>query len=178
LRTIEAKGSGITALIADGNGELTTIEIPGVDTLSVKRLVKLNSLEVEDYTKITELIAEDVPAIDWLAVVNAATNLRRLRLTGINWHLTDGTVLNRLYEMVGPGGTGHSVLMGKVAVDTIKEKDLELFRARWKDLEITPTYTQKQYLVTYENPDGSVWSEIEEWVVEREAATKPDFIPT
>ena len=63
-------------------------------------------------------------------------------------------------------------------IDTIKEKDLELYRARWKDVEITPGYVQKQYRVVYENPDGSVWTELEEWVVERETATKPEFIPT
>jgi hypothetical protein len=178
LRTMEAKGSGITALIADGNSELHTIEIPGVDTLSTKRLVKLINLDVEDYTKITELVVEETPNVNWLSVVSAATNLKRFRMTGIEWQLEDADILERIYNMVGPGGTGNSVLSGVVTIDKIKEKDLEKYKARWKDLTIIPTKVLKQYQVIYKNPDGSVWEEISEWVVERETATKPDFVPT
>jgi hypothetical protein len=175
---MEAKGTGITALIADGNSELHTIEIPGVDTLSTKRLVKLINLDVEDYTKITELVVEETPNVNWLSVVSAATNLKRFRMTGIEWQLEDADILERIYNMVGPGGTGNSVLSGVVTIDKIKEKDLEKYKARWKDLIIIPTKVLKQYQVTYKNPDGSVWEEISEWVVERETATKPDFVPT
>jgi hypothetical protein len=178
LRTMEAKGSGITALIADGNSELHTIEIPGVDTLSLKRLVKLNNLDIEDYTKITELVVEDTPGVNWLNVVAAATNLRRFRMTGVEWEVADADILERIYNMVGPGGTGNSLLAGTVNIEKIKEKDLEKYRAKWRDLTINPVKVLKQYQVTYKNPDGKVWDEISEWVVERETATRPDFVPT
>ena len=178
LREVYANGSSITGFIGANGGTLVTLELPDIGVLTLKNLSMLETLTFEGNNKLTTINVENCNTIDLLAIVNNAPNLRNFRVTGVNWTLENGELLERIYAMSDYTGLGNAELSGYVKLASVKEQDLAKYKARWKDLVIEPSVVQKQYLVTYENPDGTEWTELAEWVVDRGTATKPEFIPT
>lgn len=178
LREVYANGSSITGFIGANGGTLVTLELPDIGVLTLKNLSMLETLTFEGNDKLTTINVENCNTIDLLSIVNNAPNLRNFRVTGISWTLDNSDLLERIYAMSDYTGLGNAELSGYVKLASVKEQDLAKYQVRWKDLVIEASVIQKQYLVTYENPDGTEWTELAEWVVDRSTATKPDFIPT
>lgn len=102
----------------------------------------------------------DCPTIDLKEMLPKCTSLNRVRVTGINWELSDTTLLDKLYGMTGLDENGynsdHSVIEGIVHLPLIREKQLENFKAQWPDLTIEYNTLIEQYTWTFVNKDGSV----------------------
>jgi hypothetical protein len=180
LREVYAKGSSITGFAGANGGALVTLELPDIGVLTLKNLSMLETLTFEGNEKLTTINVENCNTIDLLSIINNAPNLRNFRVTGINWNFENGDLLERIYAMSDYTGLGNAELSGYVKLGSVKQLDLAKYRARWKDLEIFVEDKNiiRQHLVTYENPDGTEWTEIAEWVAEGESATKPTFTPT
>jgi hypothetical protein len=165
LREVYAKGSAITGITCADGGELRIAELPAIGTITMSNLKELESFILEDYSKLSSINIVNCPTLDTANLVSKATNLSNVRLIGVDWTLKSADVLAKLYNLSDYTGTGKSILEGQVYVETIKEKELALYRERWKNLTITAKIIVPQFEVIFKNPDGSVWKELTQWVV-------------
>lgn len=177
LRTVLAKGSKIQGIILAKDGVVETVSVPAISILSMKNLAYLKDVDFDSLNKLDRLIIEDCnfETIDnfvingvvydtpnELTILNNAPNLKRVRLTDINWRLEDTSVLERLYDssIGGYDAKGseitNAVLSGYVYVPGIKQYDWFKYKERWTDLEIEYGSMTPQFVVTFVNDDGTV----------------------
>lgn len=77
-------------------------------------------------------------------------SLQTLRLVGIDWTLSDTTLLNTILKM------NNTYLAGEVYISgQVRNQELVKYAAAWKDLEVTydPQNLVPQHLVTFVNAD-------------------------
>ena len=155
-----ANGSGVTGVAFAKGGKIQKAILPAISNLSVQNLRYLTDFSIASYENITTLTVEDCPTIDLKEMLPKCTSLNRVRVTGINWELSDTTLLDKLYGMTGLDENGynsdHSVIEGIVHLPLIREKQLENFKAQWPDLTIEYNTLIEQYTWTFVNKDGSV----------------------
>lgn len=155
-----ANGSGVTGVAFAKGGKIQKATLPAISNLSVQNLRYLTDFSIASYANITTLTVEDCPTIDLKEMLPKCTSLNRVRVTGINWELSDTTLLDKLYGMTGLDENGynsdHSVIEGIVHLPLIREKQLENFKAQWPDLTIEYNTLIEQYTWTFVNKDGSV----------------------
>lgn len=178
IKTVKAKGSGIQGLTLAKNGLVESLSLPeSIDMLNMKNLSRLNDIDIESLDSLSRLTIEncDFSTIDSfvidgveyespneITILNNAPNLQRVRLTGINWNLSDTELLDRLYSpsIGGYDANGneitHSVLAGYVYVPIIKESKYDAYKEMWSGLEIGYGQKTEQHEVTFINDDGTV----------------------
>lgn len=160
LYSFGTSSAGVT--FADG-GAIEVVELPNLSSLSMKNLSYLldSGFATEGFGKLSSLIAEN-SKLDLVPIIQAATNLYRVRIVGVNWTLTDETmtILDRLYNMTGFSNSGdnidQSVLTGTVYVPTINEYTLYAYQQAWPELTINYGAMNYQYPVTFVNEDGTI----------------------
>lgn len=165
LEELYAFGSGTSGVIFADGGNIRIAQIPDVGALQMKDLSYLtdDGFESASYNNLSRLVAEN-SLLDLIELIDAASNLYQVRLTGIDWSFTDENIgvelLERLYSLSGVTNTGgnadKSVLAGKVHVPIIREKKLADYNAAWPDLEITYNTMVEQFSVTFVNDDGTI----------------------
>ena len=189
LRELYAHGSGIGgAAFADG-GRIEIAELPAISSLTMKNLVYLTNLDITDLSKLTSLTVEGCDSVDLLELLDAAPNLNRVRLTGIDWSFDDTSLLERLYGMSGYDKNGYntdrSVLAGQVYVRTIFSVDRDNFKEAWPDLTIT--YPSEglieQHVATFYNEDRTEVLDVQyivdgEWPVDPTTREDNPITPT
>ena len=160
LRELYAHGTNAGGVTFASGGAIQTAELPAITAMSAKNLAYLNNLDIESYDKLTTLTVENCSTIDVINIFELASNLNRVRLTGIDWTLTDDTLLDRIYVMAGIDKNGYnttqSVLAGKVHIPVIREQKLKEYNDAWNDLVITYDEIIEQYAVTFQNEDGTI----------------------
>ncbi len=160
LKELYAHGSSIGGVIFADGGKIEIAELPAINALTMKNLMYLTTFDVTDFSKLTTITIENCNTVDLLDILNKANNINRIRITGIDWHLEDTTLLNRLYTMKGIDKNGYnadqSVVAGKVHIPTIEQKEYNDFTTAWSDLEITYNTMVLQHPVTFVNEDGTV----------------------
>lgn len=161
LTELYAFGSSIGGVSFADAGNISIAQIPDIGSLEMKNLAELTDegFEMASCYSLSKLVAEN-SVLDLVELINSCSNLRQVRLTGINWTLEDTTMLERLYKLSGVTNTGanteKSVLTGVVHVPVIKQQQLYDYRASWPDLDIVFETMIEQYPVTFVNDDGSV----------------------
>lgn len=164
LLELHAEGSGATGAIFANGGKLEKAYLPSVVSLTVKNLNNLKEFTVADYSNLQTLIVEGTPFINTYDIVRSATKLNILRLVNMDWnsnlHIENTNILNRLMKLRGIGNDGYetevSVLTGNFHAATMKQKELGIYEAAWKDLNLTYDTLVEQYTVTFKNTDGTV----------------------
>ena len=160
LRELYAHGSNASGVTFANGGKIEIAELPAITSVIMKNLIYLTAFDIADFSKLTSIAVENCNTVDLITILNSATNINRVRITGINWELNDTTLLERLYDMKGFDKDGYntdkSVLTGKVHVPVIKQQQLYDYKQAWSDLEITFNTMIEQYAVTFKNDDGSV----------------------
>ena len=158
LEEFLADGSGITGVIFAPGGKIRVAHLPAIASLTANNLYLLEDLTISDYGNITTLSIDNCPAVDELDLLNQATHLTRLRLTGIHWNLDSTDLLDRLAGLAGIDENGYntvtSVLAGSVHVPIMREQKLAHYNQIWPDLEITYDTMITQYKVTFQNADA------------------------
>jgi hypothetical protein len=149
LETLHAQGTSIAGVTFATSGAIQNAYLPTtLNALVMRKLLYLTGLHAT-YDNL-ETLTEEESIVDELAIVqDAADTLQTLRLTGIDWTLRDTSILNQIVQM------DNAVLSGKVYVESIKSSELDAYTAAWPDLEISYTSFIPQYLVTFNNWDGS-----------------------
>ena len=160
LIELHAEGSSATGVIFANSGKLQRAYIPDVVSLTAKNLNYIEEFEIAGYTNLQTLVVENTPFIDVYNIVNSASKLQTVRLTGIDWNLEDTTILDKLLSMRGIGADGseiaQSVLAGKIHVPVIKQQQLYEYQSAWPDLEIARDTMIEQFAVTFVNDDDTV----------------------
>lgn len=155
LEEFLAEGSGITGVIFAPGGKIETAHLPAIASLTGKNLYRLTDLTIASYANLTTLSLDNCNTLDAKDIINKATGLARVRVTGINWELDDTTLLDRLAKMTGIDDNGynsvHSVLMGTVHIPVMRQQRLDEFAELWPDLEITYDSIITQFKVTFVN---------------------------
>ena len=155
LEEFLAEGSGITGVIFAPGGKIETAHLPAIASLTGKNLYRLTDLTIASYANLTTLSLDNCNTLDAKDIINKATGLTRVRVTGINWELDDTTLLDRLAKMTGIDDNGynsvHSVLMGTVHIPVMRQQRLDEFAELWPDLEITYDSIITQFKVTFVN---------------------------
>jgi len=164
LLYLDASGSSFTGYDFAIGGLLQTAYIESPTSLSMRNLYYLTdaNFHVTSYTNLDTLRIENCAGLNTLTIVNASTNLARLRLLDIDWTLAETTVLNRLLGLLGLNENGNnvakSVLTGKVYISgSIRNQELSEYEAAWDNLTVTYNINNliTQYLITYANADSN-----------------------
>ena len=160
LRELYAHGTNAGGVTFASGGAIQTAELPAITAMSAKNLAYLDNLDIESYRNLTTLTVENCSTIDVINIFELASNLNRVRITGIDWTLTDDSLLDRIYKMAGIDKNGYnaaqSVLAGKVHIPIVKQQKLYDFQKAWPDLDITSDTIMEQFIVTFVNEDGTV----------------------
>lgn len=146
-----AEGTAITGVLFASNGKIAIAHLPDtINSLTMKNLNYLTDLQVS-YDNLESLTIENSPVIDeYDIVVDASDTLQTLRLVGIDWTLSDTTLLNTILKM------NNTYLAGEVYISgQVRNQELVKYAAAWKDLEVTydPQNLVPQHLVTFVNAD-------------------------
>lgn len=175
LTTLEAVGSGLTGVAFAKGGNLVTAHLPAIASFSAINLNALQDLTFASYSALRTARIENCPTIDTKNFVETATGLTRIRILGIDWTLTDTTLLDTLLALRGLDENDHnleqSVLGGEAYVPVMRQSKLAAYTEAWSDLEITYNTLVQQYLVTFVNYDGTVL--YTEYVDRNDNATDP-----
>lgn len=159
LRELYAHGTNTGGVTFASGGAIRIAELPAVTSMSAKNLAYLTDLDIESYDKLTTLTVENCSTIDVINVFELSSNLNRVRITGIDWVLTDTSLLERIYGLSGLDKNGYnvekSVLAGSVHVPVIKQQQFYNYKSAWPDLEISYDTLVEQFAVTFVNDDGS-----------------------
>ena len=158
LETFYAEGTAITGVIFAPNGKIVTAYLPDtINTLDMRYLKYLSDLQMtydnlETLTVLNSIVlcngTDDVRAI----IEASVDTLETLYVSGIDWTLTDTSMLNRILMM------NSSTLIGKAYVSgNIRNQELANYNATWPDFTITYDSDKliSQYLVTYVNGDDN-----------------------
>ena len=155
-----ADGSAITGVVLPTGGKLNTLTLPGtITSITAKSLNYLTSISIDSYNNIMSLVIENSPSVDSLTFVTQSPRLATARLLGIDWTLSDDSVLERLYGMTGldenHNSTPRAVLTGEVHVDTIRERNLAKYQEVWPNLIITYDNLIRQFTVSFYNAEDA-----------------------
>jgi len=160
LKELYAHGSNIGGVTFADGGKIEIAELPAINAISMKNLLYLTTLDVVDFSKLTTLTVENCNTVDLISIFNAAPNINRVRIGGINWNLNDTNLLERIYKLKGIDKNGYntdqSVLSGNVYVPVIRQQQLYNYQKAWPDLVLDYDTKIDQYAVTFKNDDGSI----------------------
>jgi len=160
LKELYAHGSSIGGVTFADGGNIEIAELPDVNAITMKNLIYLTTLDITSFNNLTKLIVEECDTVDLVTILNAAQNVNRVRIMGVEWTLDNTDLLKRIYKMYGVDSAGYnttqSVLTGKVHVAVIRQQELREYQTVWPDLEITFDSMIEQFPVTFLNDDGTV----------------------
>ncbi|MDO5764124.1 MAG: DUF6273 domain-containing protein [Elusimicrobiales bacterium] len=160
LEELYAHGSGLTGVTFADGGKIRIAELPAITSITMRNLAYLTGLDIAAFNNLTTLIVENCGTVDVQDFFAEASNINRVRITGINWTLENTDLLDRIYKMYGIDKNGYnvaqSVLAGSVHVPVMREQLLADYHAAWPDLEITYDTLINQFSVTFINDDGSI----------------------
>jgi len=160
LKELYAHGTNAAGVTFADGGIIEIAELPAINSMTMKNLAYLTTLDVVSFDKLTNLTVENCNTIDLISILDAATALNRVRITGVEWTLPDTSLLDRIYTMAGIDKSGYnveqSVLSGKVHVPVVRQQQLLNFQTAWPDLEVVADTIIEQFAVTFINDDGSV----------------------
>lgn len=178
LKQLYLTNTAFTTISIAQNGLLDTMQLEAPTGLSLRGLQYVSSISIADASNLTSLRIENCEFNDdtsltigntttlqgstdlILVLVEAATNLSRLRLLDIDWDTlttnTNTTLLDRLYNTHSiDDATLPSVITGKAKVPAISQRQLDMYYAVWPELEVKFTTKIEEYPITFLNADNS-----------------------
>ena len=160
LRKFTAKSTPISAVVFAPGGRIEQVVLESPTNLTLREMQNIKVFTVNDaYAALTGLRHESTPFPVALDIVKSAENLNTLRLTGIDWSLSNTSLLNRLLTLEGYNAAGaeieQSSLSGTVHVKELRSQELKAYNKAWLDLTVTYDTLIQQYAVKFVNYDGS-----------------------
>lgn len=164
IKTIYATGTSITAVSLAEGGNLETLTLPATITnLTLKNQPSITTITMAGVTNVSTLVIESCSsAVNTLAqnIVTNSTALSRVRLTNIDWSLTDKAVFDKLMTCGGVdesnNNTDKAIVTGKVYIESIGQGDIDAIKAYFPNLTINYGTLIQQFTVTFQNWDGTV----------------------
>ena len=164
LIELRAEGSGAAGVIFANGGKLETAHIPAVVSLTAKNLNYLKTFTMEGCDKLQTLIVEHCPVINTYSIVDSADVLNTVRLIDIDWNasynIENTEILDRMYIMRGIDSAGYTTLESVVTGDfhaaVVRDRRKSEYIELWPELNITENTLVNQFIVTFQNDDGTV----------------------
>ena len=150
IKKIHATGTGLTSVKLANAGSITHLELP--DTIT--NLTIRNQNSITNFTcgnNVSTLILENTN-LDARALL-AANPVTKVRITGIDWTLTDFTLLDTIYNMIGSDENGnnlpHGVLAGTIRMSNVKESIVNEYKKKFVGIDfIVDVYADEDYICT------------------------------
>lgn len=114
LEYLDARGTLVESVNFAKGAPLTQVYLPAsLKTLKLEYLSLLSQegLYIEDYTSINTFIFEGCPNIDWIALLDKCTNVKNIRVTGIDME-GDGSLLSKYMHAGGIDAEGNFINEG------------------------------------------------------------------
>ena len=153
LVSLYAEGTALTSVLFAANGKIALAHLPNtINNLTLRYIKNLVDLQMA-FGNLEAFVCEysDVNA---LSIVQTAINsLQVIRLLGIDWTLTESTLLNQILSK------SSSLLTGSVYISgPVRQRELNAYAAAWPDLEVTydPNMLVQQYQVAFLNYDDTL----------------------
>ena len=144
IEEIYAKGSSITGVDLPDSGYLKVLQLPAtVTNLTLRNQLYIEDLTIEGYENIKTVEIENCPCVDSLTILDRAINCERARLTNVDWHWDDASVLLELIERNIAGkdedGTNTSTMWvdGKCHIGTLTGSEYATIKNAYPYLDIT-----------------------------------------
>ena len=153
LETFRAGKSALTGVSFAQGSPLKTVVLPStLQTLELRYLGKLtnSSLTLEGTSNVTRLVVDNCPLINWQTLYNRCSNVKYLRVTGIDME-GDGTLLKNMLLMGGVDENGGNVdscrLVGTYRLTTyIADEEYKKWQEHFPELNIIqPEYTMIEF---------------------------------
>jgi len=152
LEKLYAQGTILSSVIFANYGKVDSVYLPAtIKSLTMKNLAYLTTLSAT-YNVLEELVKENGVVNELTIVQSAYDTLNSVRLVGINWTLSETTILNALAALSDCYLGGTVTLTGQV-----RQRELDRYALKWPDLTVNYTASNiiPQYLVTYKNANGT-----------------------
>ena len=161
IEEIYATGTAITGVELPPSGYLKKLYLPNTITnLTLRNQTHIETFSCAGYTNLTTLRIENCVNVPIATIVNAATNLSRVRLLDVSLTCDDETLINKLMACGGLDETGNntekSVVTGTMHIATIAPSKLTEIQAYYPNLTVTYDTLKSEYTVTFVNYDGTV----------------------
>lgn len=162
IEELYASGAGFTYARLPSGGNLTKLELPAVRTLSVLNHTHLTNFSCDSYANLNQLRIENTPNIPTKDIIeNYAEQLTSgIRLVGIDWTLSDSTLLEYMLtdtfkgKYITSGGTLsedttlYPFISGTITINRINQTLLGRMNAAYPNITINYnilTHTVKFY---------------------------------
>lgn len=164
LETFKAKGSALTGVNLPNGGHLKTLELPAtIANLTIQNQKGIETLALEGYSSLTTLRIENTPNVPLEEIINNASSLGRVRLTGVKWNATSEdtlqTTITKLKSCIGMDAIGNNttsaVVSGRVYVDSISNEFLEEINDTFPELIVVVDGVAK-FFVRYVNYNNTL----------------------
>lgn len=161
IEEIYATGTAITGVELPPSGYLKKIYLPNTITnLTLRNQTHIETFSCAGYTNLTTLRIENCVNVPIATIVNAATNLSRVRLLNVSLTCDDETLVNKLMDCGGLDETGNntekSVVTGTLHIASVAPSKLTEIQAYYQNLTVTYDTLKVEYTVTFVNYDGAV----------------------
>lgn len=160
IEEIYATGSGITGVALANSGFLKIVQLPAtITSLVLKNQLYIDELTLEGYDAIETLWIENCPTIDELELFNSCPNVKRVRLTGVNWSFENTDFLYSLKERNLYGidenntNTENAWIDGVCHITTLTGEEMAELNALYPYLKIT--YTNLTTQLIFMSEDGT-----------------------
>ena len=149
LETLKAGRTALTGVNFAQGAPLASVTLPAsLQTLELRYLSKLKTsgLTLEGTSNITRFVVDNCPGIDWQTLYARCTNVKYLRVTGIDME-GDGSLLTSLMTTGGVDENGGNVdtcrLVGTYRLTSYKDdEEYEALQQHFPELNIVqPEYT-------------------------------------
>lgn len=144
IEEVYAKGSGITGVDLPASGYLKKLQLPAtIANLTLKNQPYVTDFSLEGYTNLKTVQIENCPTINSLDLLDKAINVERVRLTNVDWHYADASVLYELIDRdisgIDENGTNIDTMWidGKCHIDTLTGNEYAEIKRLYPYLEIT-----------------------------------------
>lgn len=159
IEEIYATGSGITGVDLANSGYLRIAQLPRVTSLTLKNQLYIEDLTLEGYENVSTLNIENCPTLDELDILSKCTNIKRVRLTDVDWYFEDASLLSDLIEagVKGIDENGLNVdipqISGKCHIEELDGEGMRIIKDYFPYINIT--YTRLTTEIIYMTEDGS-----------------------
>jgi hypothetical protein len=87
LKTLKAFGTSTPSVIFADGGKLSYAELPAVNNITLKNLsyIASDNFKLSSYDNVLTLVVEGCPLIDKVDLLNKCNNLKKVRLTNVNF---------------------------------------------------------------------------------------------
>lgn len=158
IEEVYAKGSSITGVDLPESGYLKILQLPAtIANLTLKNQPYLADLTIEGLTNLKTMTIENTP-VDTLSILSGATNVERVRLTNVDWHHEDASILyeliNRDIGGIDENGVNTDTMWidGKCHIEELTGNELLEIKTLYPYLDITYTTLESQLI--YMSEDG------------------------